>query len=98
ARMAATQNPLTASDAAVAMFADGFYEYNSMQEVITATVQGAGCTCGTGNGQGMYTFTYGGSNNGDDYNIWKYKTVETLPDRVSTHTVYSNYAGEVMLD
>ena len=34
--------------------------------------------------------------NADDYNQWKYKNVEYLPDG-NSNTVYSNYAGEVML-
>ena len=32
----------------------------------------------------------------DGYNAWKFQTVETLPDG-NTNTVYTNFAGQVML-
>jgi YD repeat-containing protein len=59
-------------------------------------VQGGGCSS-CSNGLGTYQYSYSlPSSNSDDYNHWKYKTIETLPDG-NENIVYSNYGGEVML-
>jgi RHS repeat-associated protein len=91
---AAYSNPGTATDTQVAPYADQYFEYDSLRHVTKETLQGAGGT--SGNGLGTTTFTYGVSTFAAGYNSWTYKAVETLPDG-STNTVYSNYAGEVML-
>lgn len=94
--------PATAIDSLVAPYADDYYEYDSSHRVTLATVQGAGA--GT-SGQGTYKYSY--TTNGtasQDYNVWQTKTIETLPDSVNQApgsanqvTIYSNFAGEVML-
>jgi RHS repeat-associated protein len=98
ARLAADiSNPLTATDAQVAPYADDYFEFDPYtQRVTKAVVQGAGCSVCTG-GQGTFTYSYTISSNSSWYNSWYYKTVETLPDG-STNTVYANYVGETMLD
>jgi hypothetical protein len=88
---AALGDPLTATDAQLAPYADDYYQYDSQQRVTLATVQGAGAT-----GPGTYTYSYTTSSNANGYNAWQTKTVETLPDG-NTNTVYTNDAGEVML-
>ena len=88
---AAVGNPLTATDSQVAPYADDYYRYDSQQRVTLETTQGAGAT-----GPGTYTYTYTNSTNGSGFNSWQTKTVETLPDG-NQNTVYTNYAGEVML-
>jgi len=94
-------NPDTLTDTQVATYANKYFEYDSGTRAVTKEIaQKAGCSsCNGGAGQG--TFTYSRSTNGnggyhDDYNIWKYKTIETLPDN-NTNTVYSNYLGQTML-
>jgi RHS repeat-associated protein len=95
ARMAAALgNPMTATDAQVAPYADGYYQYDSLQRVTQATVQGAGS--GTA-GQGTYSYSYSTSTNTNGYNSWQTKAVETTPEG-TTNTVYTNYVGEVMLE
>ena len=93
---AAVSNPLTATDAQIAPYADAYYQYDSSQRVIKASIQGAGCSCTGSSGLGTFTYSYASSGNADGFNSWKTKTVETLPDG-NTNTVYTNYAGEVML-
>jgi hypothetical protein len=61
-----------------------------------AIIQGNGCSVCTG-GQGTFTYSYASSTFSPGYNSWAEKTVETLPDS-STNTVYTNFAGETMLD
>jgi RHS repeat-associated protein len=98
ARMAADiSNPLTATDAQVAPYADDYYQYDpTSQRVTMAIIQGNGCSVCTG-GQGTFTYSYASSTFSPGYNSWAEKTVETLPDS-STNTVYTNFAGETMLD
>jgi RHS repeat-associated protein len=98
ARMAADiSNPLTATDAQVAPYADDYYQYDpTSQRVTMAVIQGNGCSVCTG-GQGTFTYSYASSTFSPGYNSWAEKTVETLPDS-STNTVYTNFAGETMLD
>jgi RHS repeat-associated protein len=88
---AAVGDPQAASDAQVAQYADDYYRYDSQQRVTRVDAQGAGAA-----GPGTYTYTYSTSSIPDGYNSWKTKTTETLPDG-GTDTVYTNYAGEVML-
>jgi hypothetical protein len=95
ARLAAAySDPTMATDAQVAPYADLYFEYDSLQRVSTEIVQGAGDSSSTGDG--TYTFSYTTSPFPDGFNNWRRKTVETLPDG-NTNTVYTNYAGEVML-
>ncbi|OYV85990.1 MAG: hypothetical protein B7Z73_12545 [Planctomycetia bacterium 21-64-5] len=87
---AAVGNPLTATDAQVAQYADDYFEYDSQRRVTKEVTEG-----------GLYSHTYSFTTNGnsgyvDAYNNWKMKTVETRPDG-SVNTVYTNYVGQVML-
>jgi RHS repeat-associated protein len=88
-------DPTTATDAQAAPYAVNYFEYDSIKRVTKAIVQAAGSSSSSG-GLGTYSFSYGGSTNTNGYNSWLVKTVETLPDG-NTNTVYTNYAGEVML-
>ena len=99
ARLAAAfGSPTTATDAQVAPYADNYFQYNSFQQVTEEMVQGDGSSLNGTGGLGTYTFQYFAlSLNTFGFNSWTYKTLETLPDG-STHTLYANYAGEVMLD
>ncbi|OAI41010.1 hypothetical protein AYO40_00590 [Planctomycetaceae bacterium SCGC AG-212-D15] len=84
---AATGNPLTASDATVAQYADNYFEYDSSGRVTKEVVEGNTRT---------FLYSYTQSNNAQGYNSWALKTVETLPDG-NQNIVYSNYAGQAML-
>jgi RHS repeat-associated protein len=93
---AAVGNPLTATDAQVAPYADDYLEYEpTTRRVTKAVVQGSGCSSCAG-GQGTFTYSYTSSSNPSGYNSWATKTVETLPDG-NQNIVYTNYAAEVML-
>ena len=92
-------DPNSLSDTEVATYADNYFQYDSSRRVSEEIAQGAGCSCGGGSGQGTLTQihttnTNSGYSNG--FNTWKYKTVETYADG-TTHTEYSNYAGQTML-
>jgi RHS repeat-associated protein len=88
-------NVAAASDAAVAPYADNYYEYDTSQRVTKEIAQGAGCSSCSG-GLGTFTYAYTASTNAAGYNSWAMKTVETLPDG-NSNTVYTNAYGEVML-
>jgi RHS repeat-associated protein len=93
-------NPLTATDSALAPYADNYFEYDSYLKVTKEIAQGAGCSACSG-GQGTFTYSYTGNFNGgyvgsSDYNVWTRKTVETLPDG-NQNIVYANFRGQVML-
>ena len=80
-------DPLTATDAQVAQYADIYYEFDSERRVTKEMIQG---------GSRTFTFNYEESSFDDDYNAWKTKTTETLPDG-SQNIVYCNYASQPML-
>jgi RHS repeat-associated protein len=98
---AAVGDPLSASDQDVAAFADNFFQYDDQKRVIKEVAQGTSCSCAADGGQGIFTYSYSISPFSIDYNTWKYKTIETLPDNspsfVSRNIVYTNGYGEVML-
>ena len=98
ARMAASlpsgTTPDTASNTQLAPFADSYFSYDSSGRVYQSTVAGQG---GGTSGQGTFTYSYSTSGNSAAFNHWSNKAAETLPDS-STKTVYSNYAGEPMLE
>src|SRR6185369_8817846 len=96
ARLAnALTDPFTSDDDDVKDYSDIYYEYNSSKAISTEIVGGYGGTDGGLIGQGTFTFDYYTSSNTDDFNAWKYKTIETLPNG-STETVYTNFAGEAI--
>ena len=80
-------DPLTASDAIVALYADHYFEYDEDRRVTKEIVQG---------GSQTFLFAYEESGFDDGYNSWKVKTTETLPDG-SQNIVFTNYAGQTML-
>ena len=89
-RLAADPNvtdPLNASDAIVALYADFYFEYDGEHRVTKETAKG---------GSMEFSFAYTESTFADGYNSWKYKTTETRPDGAEQIT-YQNYAGQVML-
>jgi RHS repeat-associated protein len=87
------------TDAQAAVYADNYFEYDANRAVTKEIAQGAGCSCSGGTGTGTFTYARSTNTSGtytDDYNKWKYKTVETLPDS-NTNTIYSNFQGQIML-
>ena len=98
---AAVGDPFSASDQDLAPYADNFFQYDSQKRVIKEVAQGTSCSCAADGGQGTFTYSYSISPFGVDYNTWKYKTIETLPDNspsfVSRNIVYTNGYGEIML-
>ncbi len=80
-------DPLTASGAVLLQYSKYYFEYESAHRVAKEIVDRGSMT---------FSFTYSTSANTDSVNHWKRKTVETRPDG-STHTVYTNYIGQVML-
>jgi hypothetical protein len=87
------------TDAQVAPYADNAFQYDSSQRATQEVVQDAGdsTVASPNTGLGTYTYSYTASSNTPDFNSWAMKTVVTAPDG-STDTVYTNFAGEVMLD
>src|SRR5207245_1926744 len=77
---AAVSNPFTASDSAVAPYADYAFDYDDKMRVADETAAG----------QGTFSYTYANRSNADGYNSWSHVTQETLPGG-STYTVYTNY-------
>lgn len=80
--------PETATDTQVGDYADFYYEYDTTRRVTKEVVD-------AGNQTYIFTYTSNGYG-GPDYNYWKTKTVETLPNG-ATNIVYSNFAGQTML-
>ncbi|OYV87544.1 MAG: hypothetical protein B7Z73_09930, partial [Planctomycetia bacterium 21-64-5] len=88
--VAAGLNPLTATDAQVAGFADLYLEYDAERHVTLETTEG-----------GLYTHRFAFTTNSNpayvnDFNNWKTKTVERRPDG-SVVTAYSNFVQGVIL-
>ncbi len=88
-------DPLTATDAQIAPYADNYFQYDSSHRVSLEDVQGQGCSACSG-GIGQYTFSYTASSNTAGFNSWAMKTVEGLPDG-NENIVYTNAYGEIML-
>ncbi|MBN8624754.1 MAG: RHS repeat protein, partial [Planctomycetes bacterium] len=84
---AAVADPLAATDAQVAQYADYFYQYDDQQRVVAESVAA---------GTRRYQFGYTTSGNAEGYNSWQQKTVETLPDG-NQNIVFTNHIGQVML-
>ncbi|HQU44211.1 MAG TPA: hypothetical protein PK867_15430, partial [Pirellulales bacterium] len=88
--VAAGLNPLTATDAQLAGYADLYLEYDSDRHITKEATDG-----------GLYVSGLAFSKNTnpgyvDAYNNWKTRTVETRPDG-SVNTVYANYVNDVLL-
>lgn len=88
ARMvAASIDPLTASNATMALFADNYFEYDSQQRAVLEQVDGASQT---------FSFEYTAGSTSTDTNVWGMKTIETLPDG-NQNIVYSNLMGNPLI-
>ena len=85
--VAASINPLTASNVELALFADYYFEYDDDRRLTKETVK---------SGSQTFLFDYAESEFDNGVNSWKTKTTETLPDG-NQNIVYSNYAGQTML-
>ncbi len=81
--------PDGATDAQLAPFADGYYEYGGGGRVAAHTEQGAG-------GSGASAVVYTTSAFADGYNNWRTKAVQTLADG-TVNAVYANFAGQALL-
>jgi len=89
----------TLSDATLqGAYADSAFRFNGSKQVTQEVVngQGAGTASSSSSTTSTYTYGYATSGNSDGYNNWKNKNTETLPN-TNTQTVYTNYAGQVML-
>jgi RHS repeat-associated protein len=83
-------------DAALAVYADHYFEYDSELRVTKEVAGGAGCSACSG-GLGEFTLSYTpNSVEPNTLNDWVMKTVETLPDG-SSNTVYTNVIGATIL-
>ena len=80
-------DPLTASNAQVAQYADHYFEYDAERRATKEAVDG---------GSRVFTFAYTTSSHADGYNNWKVKTVETRPDG-SRIIVYTNFIGQFLI-
>ncbi len=102
ARMvAAGQDPLTASDAVLAAYADQKFKFNNSTDkrVSEETVNAHGTT--SSSTTAAFAYAYTSSANPVDANQWKTKNVETLPaiggGSGNQQIVYSNGLGQAML-
>lgn len=93
--VAAVGDPTTATDSAVAPYANNFFAYDSQYRATEEIAQGAGCSACSG-GLGTFTYAYTTSSNTPGYNSWTVRMVETLPDS-NQNIVYTNAYGQVML-
>jgi len=80
-------DPLTASNAQVAQYADYYFEYDADRRATKEAVDG---------GSRVFTFAYTTSGNPDGYNNWKVKTIETRPDG-SQIIIYTNFIGQFLI-
>jgi len=86
-------DPDTPTDEQIAVYAEYYFSYDADRRVVKERVQGVQC----GRAEyGLTLYEYTSSANADEFNYWKYKTIETRPDG-SHHTVYTNYASQVIL-
>lgn len=81
------QNPLTANDATLALYADNYFEYDDQRRVTLTNVK-----------SGSQTFLYEYEESGftDGNNVWKTKTTQELPDG-NLNITFSNSLGKTML-
>ncbi|WP_428307945.1 RHS repeat domain-containing protein [Lacipirellula sp.] len=80
-------NVAAATDSQLKAYADYYYEYDSQGRVNHEEVKG---------GARAYSFSYERQAKVEDFNKWRTKTIETLPDQ-STNTVFANFLGQVLL-
>jgi len=90
-------NPLTISDAALAAYADHYFEYDANDRVVLEKSYGGTLTSTLAydrNPRALASSSSSGA--GNDTNAWVFKTTEGLPDG-SERIVFANYAGQTML-
>ena len=80
-------DPYLATNTQVALYADYYFEYDDLRRVTKEVVKG---------GSQTFLFAYALSLFGNNYNHWKTRTIETLPDG-NQNIVYLNHAGQTML-
>ena len=92
---AAVGNPALAADAAVAPYAQHYFQYDQYRRAARHDIQRVGGS--ETDGIGTFTYEYH-VNTGfsTDTNAWQYKTIETLPDG-NQNTVYCNPWGLILL-
>ncbi len=83
----AVSDPLTASDAQVAPYADEYLEYDETGRVSRKLTAG---------GTLEYRYEYLDSTAADGYNQWQRKTTTSAPGEVTT-IEYTNFAGQTLL-
>ena len=83
-------DPLSATDAVLAGYADNYFEYDAQKRVVLEEVSGGSRTYQFE--RSVSAFSPGPS----EFNQWVTKTVETLPDG-NRNIVFANRAGQVML-
>jgi uncharacterized delta-60 repeat protein/RHS repeat-associated protein len=106
----AVTDAMTASNSTVEIYADNYFQYDSLHRVTQEVVQGEGCSCASNGGRGTFNFTYEYNPNAEEWssglhmNRWFLKVTEKLPDETSeTDTdndrwiVYLNKSGNVLL-
>jgi RHS repeat-associated protein len=96
---AAVANPLAASDAQIAPYADNFFQYNSNRQVIEEIAGANGASSSTG--QGTFSFSYYTNPNFPtsstaNFNTWWVRTTEQLPNGTES-IVYTNIESEPIL-
>ncbi|MBA3684524.1 MAG: RHS repeat-associated core domain-containing protein [Planctomycetes bacterium] len=103
-RLAATVDPMLATDAQAEAFADLVFTYDSANRVATKQELGAGCTCSGSTGQGKFKYTYVTSTNAPTVHAWRTKTTMLLPDGTDADDTdndrtitFSNAAGQPLL-
>ncbi len=86
-------DPITAPEAIVGVFADKYFEYDSLKRVTRQVIHG-----GEVDGSGTQTYAYASPATAtpDAYNNWSTKTTETLADGTQ-NIVYCNYATQVLV-
>ncbi|WP_020467965.1 RHS repeat domain-containing protein [Zavarzinella formosa] len=93
------------TDAQVAVYADGYFEYTTDHRVKKVVSQGTGCSvCSSGQGTYQYSYYtnphYGQQDAPVDdpgrFGEWRIRTTETLPDG-NQNIVYTNNLGRVIL-
>jgi len=98
-------DPLTASNAVLAAYANRYMEYDDnpisdTYRAITSDFTQNCSSCGGGGGTGNTGETYSRSknpnNSANGYNVWKWKTTRTMADGLQ-NIQYANWLGQPML-
>ena len=84
-------DPLTTtiSNAIIQLYATKYFEYDANNRVTKQVLRGDGTDA---SGTQTYAYSVNPHTVAQNYNLWTWKTIETLPDG-TTNTIYGNYAG-----